>query len=179
MSQMKKIPLGLKYLGVDLGDESVQQKNWDGIIEKMEGRLKKWRWIHSQLSFRGRVLILNNLIASTMWHCVEPPTGLLSHLQTILVDFFWDRLHWVPQSMLFLPVEEGGPGLVSLSSRYATFRLQFIQKFLIGSVDVIWREVAKKHSSQSGWTRTRYCFVPHGYQKATFEWTIFILPWSV
>lgn len=137
---------GLKYLGVYLGDESVQQKNWDGIIEKMEGRLKKWKWIHSQLSFRGRVLILNNLIASNMWHklsCVEPPTGLLSRLQTILVDFFWDRLHWVPQSVLFLPVEEGGQGLVSLSSRYATFRFQFIQKFLTGSVDVIWRAVVK------------------------------------
>lgn len=122
---------GLKYLGVYL-EVSVQQKNWDGIIEKMEGRLKKWRLIHSQMSFRGRVLILNNLIASTMWHklsCVEPPTGLLARSQRILVDFFWDRLHWVPQSVLFLPLEEGGQGLVSLSSRYATWYGEKLQLY--------------------------------------------------
>lgn len=137
---------GLKYLGVHLGDASMQQKNWDGLMEKMEGRLKKWKWIHAQLSFRGRVLITNNLIASTLWHrlwCVEPPSGLLPKLQAKIVDFFWDKLHWVPQSILFLPVEEGGQGLVSLVSRHATFRLQFIQKFLTNPVDVVWRNIAK------------------------------------
>ncbi|KAI3372190.1 hypothetical protein L3Q82_007029 [Scortum barcoo] len=35
----------------------------------------------------------------------------------LVVDFFWDRLHWVPQSILFLPKEEGGQGLVHLASR--------------------------------------------------------------
>ncbi|KAI3355856.1 hypothetical protein L3Q82_004226 [Scortum barcoo] len=30
--------------------------------------------------------------------------------EAVLVDFFWDRLHWVPQSILFLPKEEGGQG---------------------------------------------------------------------
>lgn len=137
---------GFKYLGVYLGDLNTQQKNWEGVFEKIEGKLKKWKWLHSQLSFRGRVLIVNNLVASTLWHklsCVDPPVGLLSRLQTILVNFFWDSLHWVPQSVLFLPKEEGGQGLVHLPSRHATFRLQFIQKFLTGPVDLVWRKVAK------------------------------------
>ncbi|KAI4888926.1 hypothetical protein NFI96_005927 [Prochilodus magdalenae] len=59
----------------------------------------------------------------------------------ILVDFFWDRLHWVQKGVLFLP-REGGPGLVHLASRLATFRLQFVQKFLTGSTDLVWRGVA-------------------------------------
>ncbi|KAI7801458.1 pol-like protein [Triplophysa rosa] len=137
---------GIKYLGVYLGDASTQHKNWDGIMEKMEGRLQKWKWIYAQLSFRGRVLITNNLIASALWHklwCVDPPTGLLSKLQAKLVDFFWDKLHWVPQGVLFLPVEEGGQGLVSFLSRHATFRLQFIQRLLTGPVDLVWRDIAK------------------------------------
>lgn len=57
-----------KYLGVFLGDEVAQQKNWEGIVEKIEGRLKKWSRIHPQMSFRGRVLAINNLLASTLWH---------------------------------------------------------------------------------------------------------------
>ena len=136
---------GIKYLGVFLGDETALQKNWDGVVEKMKGRLAKWKWIHGQMSFRGRVLVINNLVASVLWHklsCVDPPVGLLARLQAILVDFFWDRLHWVPQGVLFLPRAEGGQGLVHLASRLATFRLQFLQKFLTGPADIVWREVA-------------------------------------
>lgn len=92
---------GFKYLGVYLGDEATVKKNWEGVIEKVERRLKKWRWLSPQMSFRGRCLIINNLVASLLWHrftCVEPPAGLLRHSQSILVDLFWDKLHWVAQS---------------------------------------------------------------------------------
>lgn len=129
-----------KYLGVFLGDEVAQQKNWEGIVEKIEGRLKKWSWIHPQMFFRGRVLVINNLVASTLWHklsCMDPPAGLLPKLQSILVNFFWDKLHWLPQSVLYLPKEEGGQGMVHLQSRLSTFRLQFIQKFLKGSEELV------------------------------------------
>lgn len=90
-------------------------------MEKIEGKLKKW--IHSQLSFRGRASIVNNLVDSTLLHrrfCIDPPAGLLSQLQTTLVNFFWDN-HCVPQSVLFLLKEEGGQGLVHLLSKLRTF----------------------------------------------------------
>ncbi len=92
--------------------------------------------------FRGRVLVINNLVASTLWHklsCMDPPAGLLPKLQSILVNFFWDKLHWLRQSVLYLPKEEGGQGMVHLQSRLSTFRLQFIQKFLKGSEELVWR----------------------------------------
>lgn len=137
---------GLKYLGVHLGDEASSAKNWDCLLEKISGRLKKWRWILPKMSFRGRVLVINSLVSSMLWHrlaCVDPPSNLLSRLQAVLVSFFWDRLHWVPQSILFLPREEGGHGLVHLPSRGAALRLQFIQRFLTGPVDLVWRPVAR------------------------------------
>uniref|UniRef100_A0A9J8BR89 Reverse transcriptase domain-containing protein n=1 Tax=Cyprinus carpio carpio TaxID=630221 RepID=A0A9J8BR89_CYPCA len=67
---------GFKYLGVYLGDSNIQQKNWEGVIDKVEGKLKKWKWIH-------------------------------------------------------------------LPSRHATFRLQFIQRFLTGPLDLVWRKMAE------------------------------------
>ena len=79
----------------------------------MEGKLAKWRWLLPHMSYRGRVLIINNLVASTLWHrlkCLEPPAGLLQKIQTVLLNFYWDKLHWVPQSVLYLPKEEGGRG---------------------------------------------------------------------
>ncbi|KAF7647530.1 hypothetical protein LDENG_00171110 [Lucifuga dentata] len=84
------------------------------------------------MSYRGRVLIINNLVSCGLWHklaFVDPPADLLKQLQSIMVDFFWDGLHWVPQSRLFLLKEEGGQGLIHLASRVAIFRLQFIQRF--------------------------------------------------
>lgn len=136
---------GLKYLGVHLGDEDTEKMNWEGVMEKVEERLSKWRWLLRQISYRGRVLILNNLIASLLWHklaCLEPPAGLLNKIQSCMIKFFWDDKHWVPQAVLFLPKEEGGQGLVHLESRTAAFRLQFIQKYLMGrEEDVLWKPI--------------------------------------
>ncbi len=86
------------------------------------------------MSFKGRVLVINNLVSSMLWHClmcVDPPPQLLAKIQAVLVNFFWDHLHWVPQCLLFLPKEEGGHGLIHLASRGATFRLPFIQRLLV------------------------------------------------
>ncbi|KAK3509008.1 hypothetical protein QTP70_018515, partial [Hemibagrus guttatus] len=55
---------------------------------------------------------------------------------------FWDGLHWISQSVLHLPKEEGGQGLVQLASRTAAFHLQFLQRLLTGPKDLIWRPVA-------------------------------------
>ncbi|KAK3538914.1 hypothetical protein QTP86_022745 [Hemibagrus guttatus] len=80
-----------------------------------------------KMSYRGRTLVINNLAASSLWHklaCVDPPPNLLANIQAQLVDFFWGGLHWIPQSVLHLPKEEGGQGVVPLSSRAAAFRLQ-------------------------------------------------------
>jgi hypothetical protein len=74
--------------------------------------------------------------------CVDPPSCLLAQIQRKMVDFFWDGLHWVPQGVLFLSREEGGQGLIHLASRTATFRIQFLQKFLSGPRDLVWRNVA-------------------------------------
>ena len=136
---------GLKYLGVYVGNGTIVKQNWEGVFEKVEGRLNKWKWLKPQMSFRGRALIINNLVASTLWHrlaCMEPPKGFIHKLQGILLDFFWDRLHWVPQSVLYLPRDEGGQGLIHIESRVAAFRFQFIQRYLIGPRDVVWRELA-------------------------------------
>ncbi|KAK3530621.1 hypothetical protein QTP86_029315, partial [Hemibagrus guttatus] len=97
------------------------------------------------MSYRGRTLVINNLAASSLWHklaCVDPPLNLLANIQAQLVDFFWNGLHWIPQSVLHLPKEEGGQGLVQLSSRAAAFRLQFIQRLLTGPRDLVWRAAA-------------------------------------
>ncbi len=52
---------GFKYLGVFLGNEMVVQKNFEGAVEKIKGCLDKWKFLLPKLSYRGRILIINNV----------------------------------------------------------------------------------------------------------------------
>lgn len=91
---------------------------------------------------QGRTIIVNNVVTSALWHrlsCLEPRSGLLAKIQAIIVDLFWDKYHWVQQSVLYLSKEEGGQGIVHLA---AAFWFQFIQRLLYGLENVVWRGVA-------------------------------------
>ncbi len=136
---------GLKCLGVYLGTETFKMKNWEGIVEKMCSRLSKWSWVLPQLSYRGRVLVTNNLAASALWHkmnVLDPPDDIVHELQRRLVKKFWTGQHWTKAAVLFLPVNEGGQGLIDIKSRIKTFRLQAAQKLLYSNR--CWTDTAKK-----------------------------------
>ncbi len=97
-------------------------------------RLSRWRWLLPQMSYKGRVLVINNLAASTLWHklmVVEPPEELVTSIQKRLVDFFWDGKHWIRAAQLYLPPCEGGQGLIDIKSRIQAFRLLSAQKFCV------------------------------------------------
>ncbi|KAL7870384.1 hypothetical protein SRHO_G00078810 [Serrasalmus rhombeus] len=68
-------------------------------------------WDLPQLSYRRRVLVANNLIASMLWHrftVLEPRDLLIKEIQRKLVDFFWTGQQWTRAAILYLPVHEGG-----------------------------------------------------------------------
>ena len=124
---------GMKVLGVFLGSDEFYRKNWEGVMERACARLSKWKWLLPQLSYRGWVLIVNNLVASTLWHrliVLPPPRGLIEGIQRAAVDFFWSGLHWLRSAILYLPVQEGGQGLVDIAVCITAFRLQTVQRWL-------------------------------------------------
>ena len=74
-----------------LGTEEFERKNWEGAVEKECSRLSKWKWLLFQLSCRGGVFIVNNLVASALRHrqtVLPPPGDLIGELQKIIVNFF-------------------------------------------------------------------------------------------
>lgn len=135
---------GFKYLGVFLGTDEYKKKNWEGLKEKVCARLCHWKWLIPQLSYRGRVLVCNNLVASSLWHkmmILDPPEDMVKIIQQLLVDFFWTGQHWLKAATLYLPLQEGGQGLVDIMSRVKAFRLQTTQRLLYGE-NVSWAGVA-------------------------------------
>ncbi len=65
---------------------------------------------------------------------MDPPKELLVGLQKAFVNFFWDGCHWLPPGILYLPVAEGGQGLIHLESKVMAMRLQSLQNFCIAQI---------------------------------------------
>ncbi|KAJ3591343.1 hypothetical protein NHX12_009288 [Muraenolepis orangiensis] len=45
----------------------------------------------------------------------------MEDIQQEIVDFFWSGRHWVRAAALYLPLVEGGQGLISIQSKIASF----------------------------------------------------------
>ncbi|KAI4877019.1 hypothetical protein NFI96_008693 [Prochilodus magdalenae] len=78
-------------------------------------------------------MVINNLVASSLWHkltVLNPPGRIIDDIQRTLVSFFWTRQHWLRAAVLYLPVQEGGQGLIDVRSRVAVLRLQAVQRLL-------------------------------------------------
>ena len=156
---------GFKCLGVFLGTEEFQKRNWEGLLEKVCARMSKWKWLLPQLSYRGRVLVANNLIASMLWHrlvILPPPPGLIEEIQRALVNFFWSGQHWIKAAALYLPVREGGQGLIDIPSRVRAFRLQTAQRLLY-HFGVSWADTARlllRRGGQLGYDKHLFLLKP-------------------
>ncbi|KAK3521155.1 hypothetical protein QTP70_000521 [Hemibagrus guttatus] len=75
---------GFIYLGVYLGTNELLNKNWEGSVEHVKGRLSRWKQLVPKMSYRGRTLVINNLAASSLWHklaCVDLLPNLLANIQ--------------------------------------------------------------------------------------------------
>ena len=73
---------GVKQLRVFLGNETFSLKNWDQLVDQISHTLNRWKKLPSLLSYRGRVLIINNLTTSKLWHrmtILHPPTQITNH----------------------------------------------------------------------------------------------------
>ena len=164
---------GLKILGVFLGPPAFMARNWDGLEEGVKARLQRWHWRLPSLSYRGRVLIVNNLVAASLWHrcaVLDPPEDLLERLQRLLVDFFWDGRHWLPRPVLYLPVTEGGQSLVDLASRVVSFRLQALQRLLYSEERPAWQHLACRFLQRVG---------ALGFDRELFLLDLTLLNWAV
>ena len=125
---------GLKLLGVYLGnDKSFTDQNWTTLVQKVENKLAFWSRFAPSMSYRGRSLVINNLVSSQLLYCfngIPPLVGDVKYIQSLMVNFFWQGRHWVPAETLYLPMENGGQNITHLASRVTAMRLGYLQRLL-------------------------------------------------
>ncbi|CAM5099369.1 unnamed protein product [Natator depressus] len=136
----------LLYLGVYLSaTHPSPPENWQNLEGGVIERIRKWTRLLRCLSLRGRALVLNQLVLSTLWYWLNtlvPAPGFLTNLRTSILEYFWSGMHWAPVGVLHLPLKEGGQGLKCLYTQVRVFRLQALQRLLYSAGSSTWSILA-------------------------------------
>ncbi|CAM4546847.1 unnamed protein product, partial [Lepidochelys olivacea] len=136
----------LLYLGVYLSaTHPSPPENWQNLEGGVIERIRKWTRLLRCLSLRGRALVLNQLVLSTLWYrlnTLAPAPGFLTHLRRFILEFFWSGMHWAPVGVLHLPLKEGGQGLKCLYTQIRVFRLQALQRLFYSARSSAWSILA-------------------------------------
>ena len=129
----------VKILGLHLGTQLSINRNFQEMTTKMTKTLH--RWSTRDLSLRGRVTVVNQLVASKMIYTAQIfpiPQTTLRIMQTILLTFIFNgKKQRIPSNILYLPIAEGGLNLVHLERKARAIRLASLQSLtLFTSIDI-------------------------------------------
>ena len=121
-----------KILGQYFGNVDSTRRNWEARIQKINNILEVWR--HRELRFKGRALLINSLVTSTLWYNVTSlavPSWAIQQIEEAIYRFFWNNKHpLVNRDILALPLKEGGFNIPRLETRIQAFRLNTLTRLL-------------------------------------------------
>ncbi|KAJ8029065.1 hypothetical protein HOLleu_28369 [Holothuria leucospilota] len=131
----------LTILGVAVGnnDHLVEKENWDELSDSCGTVLQRWKG--RKLSFKGKSLVVNALVASRfiyMATVVPVPDWVCDAYRKNVTAFMWG--HGKPlinYDVLTLPVEKGGLNLFDLKQRRDALRLKIIGKIQREDINVM------------------------------------------
>jgi hypothetical protein len=82
--------LPTKYLGIPLTDKAYKISTWEGVINKLQDRVKNWTYRY--LNLAGRLTLTKSVlqaIPTFMMSIFPTPKGIIQKIRTIQRDFLW------------------------------------------------------------------------------------------
>jgi hypothetical protein len=82
--------LPTKYLGIPLIDIACKMETWEGVINKLKDRVKKWTY--RSLNLAGRLVLTKEVlqaIPTYMMSVLPAPKGILQKIRAIQREFLW------------------------------------------------------------------------------------------
>lgn len=132
-----------KILGQFIGNVDCSRLNWDIKIQKIENITAAWR--HRELSFKGKALVINGLLTSTLWYnatTLPVPPWAITKIEQIIYNFFWsNKRHLVNKEILSLPVQHGGFNIPRIETKIQALRLNTVRR-LLTEEDAHWKHFA-------------------------------------
>ena len=114
--------------------------NWNSKVQKIDNIIAAWR--QRDLSYKGKALIINSLLTSSLWYNVTSlsvPSWVITQMEQAVYNFFWGNKHpLVNRDLLALPLKEGGFNIPRLGTKVQAFRLNTLKRLLSGE-DTHWK----------------------------------------
>ena len=121
-----------KVLGQFIGNVDCSRLNWEAKIKKLNNIIDAW--CHRDLSFKGRALVINALLTSTLWYnatSLSVPAWASTRIEQIIYRFFWSNKHpLVNRDVLALPLSKGGFNIARLETKKRALRLNTLRRLL-------------------------------------------------
>jgi hypothetical protein len=110
-----------KYLGIPMHHKRINNKDWQGVEERIQKKLSSWKG--KFLLVGGRLVLINSVLSNLaifMLSFFEIPKGILKKLDYYRSRFFWQcdehkkKYRLARWSVLCKPKECGGLGIQNL-----------------------------------------------------------------
>ena len=99
-----------KLLGLYIGNIECTEKNVEQKIHKLRNITATWK--HRVLSLKGKALVINGLLTSTLWYHaanIHFPPWAIQEIKEIVYAFLWDnKKPTINRHIIALPLTEGG-----------------------------------------------------------------------
>ena len=121
-----------KILGQYFGNIDCTRLNLEPRIKKINDTIAAWR--HRDLSFKGKTLIINGLLTSTLWYTATSnhmPSWAISEIEQAIYDFFWNHKQpLTTRAILALPTAAGGFNVHRIPTKVEALRLNTLRRLL-------------------------------------------------
>ena len=125
----------IKLLGLWVGNSDTTHSNWDNKVTRFCDTLKRWQ--HRDLSLKGKVCVINQLVASSLWYTASVlvmPPWVSALLEQALWQFFWGGAKFpVKKQICRLPTNLGGLGVIDLKTQSHALKTKWLQLLLADS----------------------------------------------
>ena len=107
-------------------------KNVEHKINTIKNTIAAWK--HRDFSLRGRALVINGLLASTLWfHAINIsiPDWAVTKIETLIYEFLWNyKRPLLNRDILSLPLAEGGLNIPRIAVKIRAFRVNTLRRLL-------------------------------------------------
>ena len=136
----------IKVLGVYLANPGVpteitESQNWNKYLKNIKDIINIWK--QPKLSLKGKRIIINQLILSKIWflaQVIPVPQKVIIDLERLVLDFLWGARHTrVRKQVLYLPIKQGGLGLIDITTKIQSLHLRWVGKLLDNTLKGPWK----------------------------------------
>ena len=124
-----------KIYGIFLGHTEGENKTWEKVVTKLEKCVNLYS--SRDLSLRGRSIILNVVLCSSIWYVgslIVMPESILKRLNKLIFNFLWNgKPEAIKRETLYNSFDKGGLNVVDIKSKLESFRILQILSLIKGT----------------------------------------------